>query len=119
MTRMVSLTIPKTNAFDLVPIYELSMPEGLPNAKAFVASEIVVANDFASVALSSMPIPDDSASWEDILDFRAESKDKHWAFRRFLNTLATKHQSEAEIQDEIEWMTNEYRKAMHIHNIKA
>jgi hypothetical protein len=119
MTRMVSLTTSKTDAFDLVPIYELSMPEAVPNAKAFVGSEIIAANDIASVALGSMPIPDDSASWQDIIDFKAESRDKQWAFRRFLNTLATKHQSEAEIRDEIEWMVNEYRKAMQIHNIKS
>jgi hypothetical protein len=54
----------------------------------------------------------------DILNFRAELRDKRWAFNRFLRTLATKKQSESEIRDEIEWMVNEYTKAMNIHRIK-
>jgi hypothetical protein len=66
-----------------------------------------------------MSIPDDSCSWQDILDFKAESRDKQWPFKRFLNTLAPKHQNEADIQDEIEWMLNEYRKAMEVHHIKV
>lgn len=66
-----------------------------------------------------MSIPDDSCSWQDILDFKVESRDKQWPFKRFLNTLAPKHQNEADIQDEIEWMLNEYRKAMEVHHIKV
>jgi hypothetical protein len=62
LTRMVTLTVPKNDAFDLVPIYELSLPETLPNAKAFAGSEARVFNDIASVVLESMPIPDDSCS---------------------------------------------------------
>ena len=65
-----------------------------------------------TVALDAMPIPGNSCAWQDILDFKAEMHDKQWAFRRFLNTLATKQQTESEIRDDLEWSINEYSKAM-------
>jgi hypothetical protein len=45
--------------------------------------------------------------------------DKQWAFRRFMKTLATKRQTEAEIRDDLEWSLNEYTKAMALHKIKT
>jgi hypothetical protein len=75
--------------------------------------------DVLSVALDALPAPDETCSWDDIFAFKAELLEKQWGFRRFLGTLATKQQTEAEVRDEIEWMVNEYRKAMEIHHIKA
>lgn len=71
------------------------------------------------VALESMPLPDESNSLQDILDFKAELHDKQWTYRRFLRTLISKQQTEAEVRDEIEWMVNEYRKAMAIQHLKT
>jgi hypothetical protein len=71
------------------------------------------------VASKALPVPDDTCAWQDILDFKAEMQDKQWGFRRFVQTLASKQQSEAEIRDEIEWSLNEYTKAMALHKIKA
>ena len=71
------------------------------------------------VAIESMPLPDESNSLQDILDFKAELRDKQWAFRRFLRMLISKQQTEAEVRDEIEWMVNEYRKAMAIQHLKT
>jgi hypothetical protein len=56
-----------------------------------------------SVATAMLPVPGEEASWIDILDFKSESQEKLWGFRRFLRTLATKKQSEAEIRDDLEW----------------
>jgi hypothetical protein len=119
MNRMVTLKIPRGDGFDVVPICELSLPNALPVSKAFSSPGIHVLNDIATVTLSAMPVPDESCSWQDIIDFKAENRDKKWAFRRFLETLATKRQTEAEIRDDIEWTLNEYRNAMKIHRIKS
>ena len=37
----------------------------------------------------------------------------------FLSSLASRHRSESEVTDEVEWLVNEYSKAMKIHNLKA
>lgn len=75
--------------------------------------------DVLTVALQSFPIPAQDSSWDDILEFREAEHDKHWALRRFLHSIATKNQSEAETRDDVEWTLNEYTKAMAFHNLKA
>lgn len=64
------------------------------------------------------PVPGDSAAWQDIIDFKADAKDKQWAFRRFLHTIASKKQTEAEIRDDLEWSLNEYTKALERFKLK-
>lgn len=71
------------------------------------------------VAIQALPAPDESCSWADILDFKASLHDKRWCFHRWLHSMASKEWAEAELRDEIEWMVNEYTKAMKIHHIKA
>jgi hypothetical protein len=70
------------------------------------------------VALEAFPIPGEDAAWQDIIDFREESRDKLWGFRRFLRDLAGKKQSEVEIKDDIEWSANEYAKSMQRFKLK-
>jgi hypothetical protein len=88
--------------------------------------EILQAFDLSStvkatlkVALAALPVPDETCSWMDILDFKTDLREKQWGFRRFLKTLATKVQTEAEIGDEIEWLVTQYSKAMEIHQLRA
>jgi hypothetical protein len=76
-------------------------------------------SDVLRIAIEVFPVPGDQSSWQDILDFKGEARDKLWHFRRFLHTLATKKQTEAEIRDDIEWTLNEYRKAMEIYELKS
>jgi len=71
------------------------------------------------IGLNTLPFVQERSGWQDIIDFKTETHDKLWHFRRFLQTLSTKKQSEAEIQDDIEWSLNEYSRAMNIHHLKA
>lgn len=71
------------------------------------------------VALNLFPVPDESVSLEEVFEFKARLADKKWALRRFLKNLATKPQGESEVRDELEWMINEYQKAMEIYHMKA
>jgi hypothetical protein len=119
LTRMVATKISRNDSFELVPILELSLPDTLPTSKAFEGSGKRIMTDLAAIALKNMPTPDDSCSWQDIMDFKKESADKRWGFRRWLKSLSTENLTEAEVTDEIEWMLDEYRRAMKIHHIKA
>jgi hypothetical protein len=76
-------------------------------------------SDVLTVSVECLPIPDDSCAWQDILDFKAATNDKQWALRRFLYTLASKKQTQAEMRDDIEWSLNEYTRAMKIHHLKV
>lgn len=98
---------------DTVPICRLPFPP-------VIKSNIVKREETVlTVARDLFPCPDGSCAWQDILDFKAEMHEKQWAFRRFLNTLATKQQTEAEIRDDLEWSVSEYAKAMELYKIKA
>jgi hypothetical protein len=98
---------------DVVPICETQLPELIKAPKPPSSSEVVL-----RVALAEMPIPDDTCAWQDILDFRIEKRGKVWDFRRFLHTLATKNQTEAEIRDDLDYSLNEYREAMKKRRLK-
>jgi hypothetical protein len=93
------------------------IPEGLPEHIPPIyiedgREELNKEGTVFSVALDAMPIPGSDCAWQDIIDFKAEMHDKQWAFRRFLNTLATKQQTEAQIRDDLEYSIHEYSKAM-------
>lgn len=102
---------------DVVGICEHPLPPELPAAAARKQHSSVETT--LGVAVEALPAPDETCSWEDVINFKAHLRDKQWGFRRFLRTLSTKPQTAAEIRDEIEWMVNEYRKAMEIYHIKA
>jgi hypothetical protein len=95
----------------VVPICERPTPEIVMAYRGLGTSGIEVA-DGLEVALAAFPVPDQACSWQDILDFKAEQRDKLWGFRRFLHALSTRRQTKAEIRDDIEWSVNEYTKEM-------
>jgi hypothetical protein len=113
IVRRLSVGINQLLKFETVPICQRYLPATLR------PPELSSADDVLHVALQALPVPDDSCAWQDILDFRTEMHDKEWGFRRWLQSLAKKKQTEAEIRDEIEWLVNEYSKAMELHRIKA
>jgi hypothetical protein len=76
-------------------------------------------NQVLHVASKLFPLPDESCSWEDVFNFKAEMAGKLWNFRRFLRQLGSKNQTENETKDDLEWTLNEYKKAMEIHKLKA
>jgi hypothetical protein len=114
--RSVSAKINAQKLFKSVPIYRTEMPtilaQGTPESPNDIATVL-------SVAFEELPMPGMESSWEDILAFREEMKDKKWTFRRFLKDLATKKQAQAEIRDDIEWTLNQYREAMEVHRLKS
>jgi hypothetical protein len=89
--------------YDNVPIWRHWPPEASPGSRS---------TDVMRVACEYFPIPAADSPWEDIFDFRQEMSEKRWNFRRFLTTLASKKQTEAEIRDDLEWTLNEYREGM-------
>jgi hypothetical protein len=106
-TRAIAAKVPEQSDCEVVPICEVDLPTELLNA-----SYSSIMRDIVTVAIEKMPTPDDSCAWQDILDFKAEMHDKRWHFRRFLQSVATQKQSEAEMRDNIEWTLNEYAEGM-------
>jgi hypothetical protein len=99
---------------EIVPILRGQLSDRHPEAPSFGFEGNVL-----RVGLEQLPLPDDSSPFEDVIDFKIEAQDKQWAFRRFLHTLSTKPQSEAEIRDDFEWCLDEYAKTMRLHHLKS
>jgi hypothetical protein len=118
VTRRLALSVSDSLDVDAVPLCQQLMPETLGNGdevhRAFTAHRIL------QVGLDALPVlPDSTCAWQDILEFKTDARDKAWGFRRFLQSLIRANRTEAEIRDEIDWMVNEYRKAMELHHLKA
>jgi hypothetical protein len=100
------------NTIDVVPICRAPLPTKLMSADG--RTEQVL-----SIALEAFPAPDETCAWQDILAFKADLRDKHWDFRHFLRTLATKPPADSDFQEEIEYFVNRYQRAMEAHKLKA
>jgi hypothetical protein len=108
LVRQFSVSLNKNPGFDTVPIcWQDFGSEGLSAEPPAAHLQSIL-----RVSLEALPVPDHTCAWQDILDFKIELHDKQWEFRRFLSSLSTKQQTEAEIRDDIEWTFNEYAKAM-------
>ena len=115
MIRILASAVSKSSTIQTVPLCEHRLPPFLEGEIGEHASQETTLH----ITIKKLPTPGTNASWQDILDFKAEEHDKEWALRRFLNTLSTKRQTQAEIRDDIEWCLSEYEKAMRILDLKA
>jgi hypothetical protein len=116
--RILSAHLEQVSNIDTAPICRVSPSEIAALFESSVRATTQV-HTVLRVALAAFPVPDDTSAWQDIIDFKSALYDKQWSFRRFLSTLATKQQTEAEIRDDIDWLANEYKRFMEIHHIKA
>ena len=113
MVREVAVLNAARTGIDTVPLCTHPLPERLENDKA------TPLQDVTQIAISLLPVPADGTSFDDILNFKQEMRDKNWNLHRFIQALATKQRTEVEIRDDFEWSLNEYTKAMKMHGIKA
>jgi hypothetical protein len=113
--RLLSSTISRKTTFQTAPICKAQLPPSLK----YNPTIINPLHNVLTVSLQAFPVPDETCAWQDILDFKAEMRDKPWSYRRWLNDLAAKQRTDAEIRDDIEWSVNEYEKAMTLLKLKA
>jgi hypothetical protein len=100
---------------EVAPICCSELPVTLPAE----SEEATAIQQTIAIGIGSLPFPNEQCALSEIVEFRNELSDKRWTFRRFLHSLATKRQTEAELRDDIEWTINEYQRAMKIHNLKS
>ena len=84
----------------------------LPNTKK---------SDVAQIVISKLPIPDDMTPWEQIIDYRNDEENQKnlLDLRRWIRKISTENLSTSEIEDELQWLMNEFQRHMRIHKMKA
>lgn len=111
-TRVAAVFLNRFSLNDNVTaILEESIPTDLPNFKSMKVLEVV---------LDKMPTPDESVSWEQIIEYRADpdSSAKFAALKVWMQDVATKDLSKNEISERIEHLLNENKKHMRLHKMK-
>lgn len=96
-----------------VPI--LSYTNYLPSFSKFTTSNVV------QVVINKLPLPDGMTPWEGILDYRNDSEVKNdlIALNRWMRKITSENLSGNEIEEELEWLINEFQSHMKLHKIKA
>jgi hypothetical protein len=77
-------------------------------------------SDVLTIVLKKMPVIDDSVSWQQILEFRADtdSHGKLLALRRWITDVAKSNLSPIEIEEQLEWLMYDYERRMKLHKMK-
>jgi hypothetical protein len=109
--RLDSLELSKTHDDEFYPI--------LKSDKSFIKNEKKA--DVIKFILSNIPQPDDSVSWEQIIDFRndKETRLKYLALINWINDIARLGLSVNEIKEKYEYLYFEYKKSYERHNMKS
>lgn len=71
--------------------------------------------------LRQLPEPDDSVSWEQLLDFKNDPSTmaSYYAFGDWMNEVSKKEYSLHEIEDKFNYLYHQYDQQFTIHNVKA
>ena len=98
---------------DAIPVASGKLPE-LPQQTGSV-EEVV------KVVINHLPIPDDSTSWEQIMDFRndLDTQGKFLGLRNWMNDVARAKLTPLEVEQKLEWMIHDYQEHMNLHRMKA
>ncbi len=75
----------------------------------------------AQIVIKKLPLPNNETPWEQIIDYRNDSENQKslLSLRRWIRKISTENLPPAEIEEEIEWLTNEFQSHMKIHKMKA
>ena len=72
------------------------------------------------VVLARVPEPTETTPWEAVLDFRSdpEARARYLGLKRWMNKLARDTLPIGEIEEEIDYLMNEYERHMKVHKMK-
>ncbi len=78
-------------------------------------------NDVVVIALDSLPVPDESTPWEQIIEYRSDpgSQSKFLALRHWMSEVARAELTPAEVEEKLEYLIDQYRRHMRLHRMKT
>ena len=118
LSRLLALEI---SDFDTVEAVPLLASERAMFANVRSVTDAGRREEVIDVVLNSFPEPDDSTSWEQILDFRSdpESRAKFLGLRSWIIDMSHGAFSQHETRDKLEWVLHQYSEHLNLHRIKA
>ncbi|MDP2778327.1 MAG: hypothetical protein Q8O48_11865, partial [Anaerolineales bacterium] len=75
----------------------------------------------AQIVISKLPLPNNGTPWEQIIDYRNDSENQKnlLNLRRWIRKISTEDLALPEIEEELEWLMNEFQSHMNLHKMKA
>ncbi len=113
LCRMECATLRQTIGAEAISLRE-------PSEHLYVQNGVTIEDQVQVVTIAAMPEPSESVSFEQILDFRADSEvqDKLFGLRRWMKEIGRTKKSVQEVSDELEWLLHEYERYMRIQRMK-
>lgn len=112
LARLVSIQLRVLDSADAHPILDSddSLMSGAGTTRAGVVDAV----------LGCLPVPDDSAPWEQVLEYRndPEARGKFLALKRWMNKVSRERLSVNEIEDELEFLMHQYESHLKLHRMK-
>ena len=73
------------------------------------------------ITINKLPLPNNETPWEQIIDYRNDSENQKnlLNLRRWIRKVSTENLLTAEIEEELEWLMNEFQNHMKLHKLKA
>lgn len=112
-SRAVSVQLRVIDGLDAIPILDSRMNT--------VDVSNVNRNEVVNIVLNNLPVPSDSVSWEQIIDYRSDpdSHSKFLALRHWMSEVARAELAPAEVEEKLEYLIDQYQKHMKLHRMKT
>jgi hypothetical protein len=78
-------------------------------------------DEVIQIIINALPIPSDSVSWEQILEYRtdSESKSKFLALKNWMTDIGKANLTAIEIEEKLEYLIDQYHQHMKLHKLKS
>jgi hypothetical protein len=112
-TRMFSIELREIDGLDAYPLLSANIP--------IAADALPTKADVVRIALNSLPSPDESTPWEQIMEYRSDpdSQSKFLALRHWMSEVARAQLSPSELEEKLEYLIEQYRQHMKLHRMKT
>jgi hypothetical protein len=112
-TRYTAIQLRELNQTDAYPIFSIaSFPEH---------DALIYKREVARIVLNELPIPDESTSWEQIIEYRGDpdSQAKFFSLRNWMNEVARAKLTPIEVEQKLEYLISQYHRHMELHKMKT
>jgi hypothetical protein len=112
-TRIFSIKLREIDGFDAYPILGTPLSTSIDSP--------ITKNDVVRIVLDAMPIPDESTSWEKILEYRSDpdSSSKFLDLRVWMSEMARAKLTQVELEEKLQQLLDDYERHLRLHKIKT
>ena len=112
IARSVSLSLREEHKSDAYPV--------LSNAISSTIKPEGIKSEVVEIVLNTLPFPDESTSWEHILEYRSDpnSQVKFLDLRNWMNEVVRGELTPIEVEQKLEYLMSQYQRHMELHKMK-